>query len=184
MCRLKPQVRCSPVCFSLLVLLTQATHADSESDKLLEVLLVNNAHAREAIKTARVRLEWTVRFPQESVAALHGADAKHRGERIDTGKGEWLYSGARLAVKKQVDAEIPATGWSLQQRVDLVFNEHYLAFLPNGDKTTVYQYDHDSVTNPGQTIATHLETQAPPTFSAGDFRRIPPCLNSIAASRA
>lgn len=176
MCCIKSQARWSWVLSLLFLSLSPPAKADTESEKLLETLLVNHAHAREAIKSARVRLEWTIRFPEKTVAGLYGTDSRYKGERIDTGKGEWLYSGGRLAVKKQVDAEIPATGWSLPQQVHLVFNEHYLAFLPNGDTTTVYQYDHESVTTPGQTIKTHLETQAPPDVFRWGFSADTPLL--------
>jgi hypothetical protein len=118
--------------FSLMgvLMLEQVVHCQKD---LLNFLVEQNEAAKEKIKTAQSRVEWTMDF-----------EAKE-GLRHDEGFGEVKMKEAWRLSTQECNASIPATAWKQKQTQSMVINDKYLAYWPTIGNAYIYQDDHQSL---------------------------------------
>jgi len=118
------------VIFVLIIVFSQAAYCQED---LLNFLIEQNEAAKEKIKTAEYKVKWTAN------------DETKEGLRQDEGLGEVKMKGDWRLSTQELDASIPATGWSQKQTARMVINNKYLAYWPSFENAYIYQDDHQSL---------------------------------------
>ena len=119
--------------FLLLLGCYTVTFCADAGDDLLKFLIGQNEAAKEKIKTAEYKVQWT------------GDTETKEGLRHDEGFGEVKMKGDWRFSTQECNASIPATGWQQKQTQSMVINDKYLAYWPTFGNAYIYQDDHQSL---------------------------------------